>query len=198
MYYRKASGKPRISYNDAVEEALAFGWIDSQQKGIDAERFAQRFSPRRPGSPWSEMNKARLRKLLAAGKMARAGLAAAQNAGLGRRFVVPRDIALAIRADPAAARAFRTLPREYVRIRVGFIDAARGRPAEFRKRLRHFITMTGKGKTFGYVKEFAGRREGTRRGTRRNDPRKENDAPASGRGRSRVVQRLDGGHAPAS
>jgi uncharacterized protein YdeI (YjbR/CyaY-like superfamily) len=170
VYYRKASGKPRIAYNDAVEEALRFGWIDSQQKGIDADRFAQRFSPRRPGSPWSEMNKARLRRLIAAGKMSAAGLAAAKDVRLHERFVVPRDIAAAIRADPAAARAFRALPRQYAHIRIGFINAARNRPAEFRKRLRYFITMTAKGKTFGYVKEFAGSGRGTR-GARRNDPR---------------------------
>ncbi|TMG56160.1 MAG: hypothetical protein E6H84_04365 [Chloroflexi bacterium] len=170
VYHRKASGKPRIAYNDAVEEALRFGWIDSQQKGIDADRFAQRFSPRRPGSPWSEMNKARLRKLTAAGKMSAAGLVAAKGVRLRERFVVPRDIAAAIRADPTAARAFRALPRQYVRIRVGFIDAARNRPAEFRKRLRYFITMTARGNTFGYVKEFAGRGRSVH-GAGRNDPR---------------------------
>jgi uncharacterized protein YdeI (YjbR/CyaY-like superfamily) len=61
VYYRKLTGKPRIPYNDAVEEALCYGWIDSQQKGIDEERFAQRFSPRRPKSALSEMNRERIR-----------------------------------------------------------------------------------------------------------------------------------------
>src|SRR5712692_182914 len=64
VYYRKDSGKPRISYNDAVDEALCFGWIDSTAKKIDADRTAQRFTPRRPGSPTSEMNKARARRLV--------------------------------------------------------------------------------------------------------------------------------------
>src|SRR5205823_14606788 len=65
VYYRKASGKPRIAYNAAVEEALCYGWIDSQQKGVDAERLAQRFTPRRPGSALSEMNRQRVRRLVA-------------------------------------------------------------------------------------------------------------------------------------
>src|SRR5512134_2175288 len=64
VYYRKATGKPRIEYNDAVEEALCFGWVDSTQKTIDEKRTAQRFSPRKPKSPYSPANKERLRKLV--------------------------------------------------------------------------------------------------------------------------------------
>ena len=79
VYYRKNTNKSRVDYNDAVEEALCFGWIDSIEKGIDKERFAQRFSPRKPKSNWSETNKLRLKKLIAGGKMAPAGLAAAQG-----------------------------------------------------------------------------------------------------------------------
>jgi len=69
VYYKKATGKPTIAYNDAVEEALCFGWIDSIEKGIDAEKFAGRFTPRNPKTPYSESNKTRLRKLLAEGKV---------------------------------------------------------------------------------------------------------------------------------
>ena len=75
IYYRKSSGKPRISYNDSVEEALCFGWIDSIQKKIDDDRLAQRFTPRRPGSKTSEMNKARARRLVRERRMTPAGLA---------------------------------------------------------------------------------------------------------------------------
>jgi uncharacterized protein YdeI (YjbR/CyaY-like superfamily) len=76
VYYRKFTGKPRIPYNDAVEEALCFGWIDSIQKKLDAERFAQRFSPRRYNSELSQANKERILKLIQQRKMTRAGLAA--------------------------------------------------------------------------------------------------------------------------
>src|SRR6266516_1148159 len=74
IYYKKHSDKPRIPYNDAVEEALCYGWIDSTNKGIDAESSAQRFSPRRKGSPVSPMNKERIRRLIAKKKMTKAGM----------------------------------------------------------------------------------------------------------------------------
>ncbi len=79
VFYRKDSGKPIIPYNDAVEEALCFGWIDSIEKGIDHERFAQRFTPRKPKSQWSETNKERARRLIKDGKMTQAGFAALWN-----------------------------------------------------------------------------------------------------------------------
>src|SRR5437867_3892694 len=74
IYYKKDSGKPRIPYNAAVEEALCYGWIDSTVKRIDNERIAQRFSPRRKNSGLSEMNKERVRRLIKAKKMTRFGL----------------------------------------------------------------------------------------------------------------------------
>jgi uncharacterized protein YdeI (YjbR/CyaY-like superfamily) len=67
IYYKKDSGKPRVPYGDAVEEALCYGWIDSIMKPIDARRYAQRFSPRRPTSQLFEMNRERVRRLIAAG-----------------------------------------------------------------------------------------------------------------------------------
>src|SRR5437870_1602596 len=74
IYYKKHSGKPRVSYNDAVDEALCYGWIDSTLKPIDADCYTQRFSPRRPTSRLSEMNRERVRRLIAARRMTRAGV----------------------------------------------------------------------------------------------------------------------------
>ncbi len=74
IFYKKSSGKPTIPYNDAVEEAICYGWIDGQMKSIDEERFARRFSPRRNRSNWSKYNKARAGKMLREGKMTQAGL----------------------------------------------------------------------------------------------------------------------------
>ncbi len=74
IYYKKTTGKPTISYNDAVEEALCFGWIDSIEKGIDRETFAGRFTPRKEKSNLSESNKERIKKLIKEGKMTKAGL----------------------------------------------------------------------------------------------------------------------------
>lgn len=76
IYYKKHTGKPSIPYNHAVEEALCFGWIDSIEKRLDEEKYAQRFSPRRPKSPWSEINKKRMKKLIKLKKVTPAGLAA--------------------------------------------------------------------------------------------------------------------------
>ena len=75
IQYKRAAKKPSINYIDAVEEALCFGWIDGTQKSMDAERYALRFSPRRPKSNWTETNKERARRLIAEGKMTEAGFA---------------------------------------------------------------------------------------------------------------------------
>src|SRR5512146_1141025 len=75
VFHRKSSGKQRISYNDAVEEALCFGWIDSILHSLDDTRFAQRFSPRKPNVPYSPANQERLRKLIAQGKISKGVLA---------------------------------------------------------------------------------------------------------------------------
>ena len=75
IQYKKATKKPSINYVEAVEEALCFGWIDSTEKSIDTERYATRFSPRRPKSNWTETNKDRARRLIAKGKMTEAGFA---------------------------------------------------------------------------------------------------------------------------
>jgi uncharacterized protein YdeI (YjbR/CyaY-like superfamily) len=59
IYYKKESGKPRVAYDDAVEEALCFGWVDSRPNAIDDDSYMQLFSPRKPKSPWSKINKQR-------------------------------------------------------------------------------------------------------------------------------------------
>lgn len=148
--YPKKSGKPSLPYNDAVEEALCFGWIDSTVKKIDAERNAQRYTPRRPNSPLSEMNKERVRRLRDAGLMAPAGLAAAGDLST-EKFTIPQDISRALKVDRQVWQNFCVFPESYQRIRVGWIEGARKRPAEFEKRLRYFLKMTAKNKRFGMV-----------------------------------------------
>ena len=75
VYHKKASGKSGISYEDSVQEGLAYGWIDGQTKSIDDATYACRFTPRRPGSNWSASNITRVKQLLAEGRMAEPGLA---------------------------------------------------------------------------------------------------------------------------
>jgi uncharacterized protein YdeI (YjbR/CyaY-like superfamily) len=74
IYYKKSAGKKRLDYADAVEEALCFGWIDSTSRPIDDETYMQRFTPRKPKSGWSGLNKKRIEKMMAAGLMSKAGL----------------------------------------------------------------------------------------------------------------------------
>jgi len=75
IYYKKSTGKAKLVYNDAVEEALCFGWIDSTLRPQDDECFMQRFTPRKPKSGWSGLNKKRIEKMTAEGLMTKAGLA---------------------------------------------------------------------------------------------------------------------------
>jgi uncharacterized protein YdeI (YjbR/CyaY-like superfamily) len=74
VFYKKHTGKPTISYEDAVQEALCFGWIDSTVRKIDEERYMQLFTPRKTGSNWSDLNKRRVKILIEQGLMAEAGL----------------------------------------------------------------------------------------------------------------------------
>ena len=149
VYYKKATGKPRIEYNDAVEEALCFGWIDSIVRSIDDEKYAQRFSPRKPGSKYSPANKERLRSLLKKKKVikeVRDMLGDLMN----EKFSIPEDILAEIKSNKRAWKNFRKFSDAYKRIRIGFIEGARKRPAEFRKRLAYFIKMTEQNKQFGF------------------------------------------------
>ena len=75
VQYKKATKKPSLNYVEAVEEAICFGWIDGLEKSMDAERYALRFSPRRPQSNWTNTNKDRARKMIAEGRMTKAGRA---------------------------------------------------------------------------------------------------------------------------
>ena len=149
VFFKKHTDIPSILYNDAVEEALCFGWIDSIIKSIDKDRFAQRFSVRNPKTPYSQANKERLRELIKQGKVAEEVLATIGDL-LDERFEIPPDILKAIQANQHAWQNFQTFSQSYIRIRIAFIDGARNRPAEFEKRLRYFVDMTAKNKQFGF------------------------------------------------
>ena len=149
IYPKKASGKPRIPYNDAVEEALCFGWIDSRVKRIDENSYAQRFSPRNPKSKYSQANKERLRALVRRG-MVLPEVQATLGKVLTEKFTAPQDILKEIKANKKACENFQKFSPEYKRIRIAFIEGARNRPGEFKKRLKYFIEMTEKNKQFGF------------------------------------------------
>lgn len=151
IFYRKYTNKIPVPYSDAVEEALCFGWIDSIVKGVDKESFAQRFSPRKPKSNWSELNKVRMKKLIKEKKMTPAGLAVFK-VDSEEVYKIPADILNELKKDKVVWKNFQKFTESYKRIRVGWIDGARKRPAEFKKRLKYFLKMTEKNKMFGMVK----------------------------------------------
>ena len=159
IYYKKHSGQPRIPYDDAVEEALCFGWIDSTVRSIDEDRYAQRFTPRRKNSQWSELNKRRVRKLFKEGRMTEAGLSKVSAEVLDggddsaseakkKELVIPRYVEKAFRANRAAWENFKRLAPSYRRNYVMWItDAKREETRE--KRLRESIELLKQNKKLG-------------------------------------------------
>jgi uncharacterized protein YdeI (YjbR/CyaY-like superfamily) len=115
VYAKKHAGLPSLTYNDAVEEALCFGWIDSKINPIDDSFYMQVFTPRKRGSAWSALNKARVERLLSAGLMTPVGLAvvdAAKNSGTWdawkhvEQLNIPPDLEKAIKANAEARRTW--------------------------------------------------------------------------------------------
>ena len=149
LYPKKSSGKPRIPYNDAVEEALCFGWIDSTLRSVDAENSVQRFSPRNPKSRYSQPNRERLKWLLKR-RMIHPSVKETAKKVVAERFVFPADIIDSIRSDSVAWANYQRFSPSYKRVRVAYIDSARHRPDEFRKRLRNFINKTRQNKLIGF------------------------------------------------
>jgi uncharacterized protein YdeI (YjbR/CyaY-like superfamily) len=131
-----------------VEEALCFGWIDGIAKKLDEERLAQRFTPRRPKSHWTELNKERARRLIAAGLMTEAGRAVLPDLDIAA-FRIPADILAALQADPQVWANFQQFPGVYQRIRISYIDEVRKQPQVFAQRLENFIRKTRQGVQFG-------------------------------------------------
>jgi uncharacterized protein YdeI (YjbR/CyaY-like superfamily) len=149
IYPNKASGKPRIPYNDAVEEALCFGWIDSTVKSIDTENSAQRFTPRNPKSSYSQPNKERLKWLLE-NNLLHPSVVDTASKVTAEEFVFPPDIIRKIKSDKVAWENYQKFSPSYQRIRIAYIDSARERPEIFQKRLRNFIDKTRKDKQIGF------------------------------------------------
>jgi len=147
--YLKHTGKPSVCYNDAVEEALCFGWIDSIVKRLDEKRCAQRYTPRKPRSGYSQTNKERLKRLIEQGKVMPDVLAALSKVDL-EEFEYPADIMAALQENEQAWWNFQKYSRSYQRIRIAYIDVARDRPGEYQKRLAHLVKMTEQNKQFGH------------------------------------------------
>jgi uncharacterized protein YdeI (YjbR/CyaY-like superfamily) len=135
VYMYKKGAKTGLRYPEALDEALCFGWIDGQIHAVDEVKFRQRWTPRRPGSVWSQANKARVKRLITEGRMGRAGLASIeaakkngnwQKAYSNRREdrVLP-ELVKALRADPDAWRNFRGFARTYRNMYAGWVMEAK-------------------------------------------------------------------------
>ena len=141
VFPNRDAGETGVTYNDAVEEALCFGWIDGRAGTLDETHQLRRFTPRRKGSPYSRPNIERLIRLDSLG-LIHPDVRPSVEELLTAPFVYPEDILSAIRRDETAWQNFQAFSEPYKRIRVAYIDAARKRPAECEKRLAHFIDMT--------------------------------------------------------
>ena len=145
VFPMKGSGEKSLSYNDAVEEALCFGWIDSVIKHTDEYHRAQRFTPRRKGSTYSQPNIERLIWLDQQGLIhpeVRDSILPVIRAP----FIFPEDIIGILKQDDTVWENYQAFSEPYKRIRIAYIDAARNRPEEFHRRLNSFIEKTRQNK----------------------------------------------------
>jgi uncharacterized protein YdeI (YjbR/CyaY-like superfamily) len=157
IYYKKHTDRPRIPYDDAVEEALCFGWIDSTVRRLDNDRYLQKFTPRKSKSNWCESNVKRARKLIAEGLMTKAGLDAIAEGALDVEFAprpkskeveVPRFVSDALKKTPKAWENFRALAPSYRRDYVGWITHAK-RDETRERRLREAARLLSENKKLG-------------------------------------------------
>ena len=154
LYYKKSSGKPRISYEDAVEEALCFGWVDSKIKKIDEERYAQRFTPRKPRSRWSASNIRRAKKLIRERKMTAAGLEAFNPHDTRKAAPMPTELPKDLEENfikqVKAWDSFNRFPPSYRRITIGWVASAKKEETKL-KRLKQLTDFSAENKRIRFM-----------------------------------------------
>jgi uncharacterized protein YdeI (YjbR/CyaY-like superfamily) len=153
-FAKKGSGETTLSYDEALEAALAYGWIDSQVRRLDERFYAQRFTPRRARSPWSKRNRELAEALIANGRMQPAGLAEVERAkGDGRweraydspaNATVPDDLQAALDANPKAAAFWETLTKQN-RYAITYRLQDAKKPETRARRLATFVAMLKRG-----------------------------------------------------
>lgn len=153
IYYKKATKKPFISYNDAVEEALCFGWIDSTQRPRDKDSYMQRFTPRKDSKNWSELNKERARRLIKTKLMTSQGMKMLEGIDLSYTpIILSKEIEAGLKKDSDVWRNWNNFDHVYQRLRLGYImEGKRQGQEEFDRRLNSFIKNTKKNKKFGTI-----------------------------------------------
>ncbi|MBI5649858.1 MAG: YdeI/OmpD-associated family protein [Chloroflexi bacterium] len=167
VFYKKNSGKPTVSYDEAVEEALCFGWIDGIVKGIDDEKYALRFCPRRKGAIWSETNKARVAKMIAQKRMTPVGLAKVEEAKANGEWDkasqredttnIPPDLKRALASDKIARQNFENLAPSHKRQFIYWITEAK-RDATRQRRIEETVRMVKENRKLGIETRMADKR----------------------------------------
>jgi uncharacterized protein YdeI (YjbR/CyaY-like superfamily) len=153
VFHKRHTGQASIAYEDAVDEALCFGWVDSLIKRLDDARYARKFTPRQPDSKWSTANRKRYAQLKASGRLMPAGL---NRAPTDRSYDAPRPspskvpqyIQDALRKRPTASSYFESLAPSYRRMYIGWIDSAKQHATKMR-RLQEAIRLLAAGKKLG-------------------------------------------------
>jgi uncharacterized protein YdeI (YjbR/CyaY-like superfamily) len=150
VHCKKGAAKPCIGYDEGVEEALCFGWIDGMLKSIDAETYALRYTPRRRGSIWSESNKRRIERLIREGRMTAAGLEKVAEAKANGQWeaaalredveAIPPDLAQALREHASAAQAFAAWPASRKKQYLYWVTSAK-RPETRQKRIDAVVAL---------------------------------------------------------
>ena len=159
VYYKKKSGKPSIGYDESVEEALCFGWVDSLIKKIDEEKYARKFTPRKPDSKWSESNIKRVEKMIAARLMTNVGLElveAARQSGSWDNpvkppklsYELPPEFAEALAINKEAKETFDNLAQTYQKQYIAWIVTAK-RAETKEKRVQASIALLKNGQKLG-------------------------------------------------
>ena len=151
-YPLKKTGRKRILYNDAIEEALCFGWIDSTVKSLNEETTIQRFCRRRKNSSFSQPNIERLKGLFE-NNLIHESIKKEVLEIIQQEFVFPEDITKRIKSEKTVWENYKNFSESYQRIRIAYINSARKRPEEFEKRLKNFIEKTKENKL---IKGFGG------------------------------------------
>ena len=151
---KKHSGRPTISYDDAVEEALCFGWIDGLRRPVDDTYYTQLFTPRKPRSAWAQSNKTRVKRLIRERLMTAAGLAAIETArtngswdalAAAESLTVPAELRTAINANARARTRWPQFTDGQRRQLLFYFTAAR-RPETRAKRIRAIVAMAARGR----------------------------------------------------
>ena len=151
IFYKVGTGKPQVRYDDAVEEALCYGWIDSVIRGVDSERFLRKFTPRSNSANWSLSNIVRARKMIAEGKMTAHGLAVfkpGKSADRPMPSAEMTDVTKKALREGGVLKIFERLPPSHRRRYLMWLNDAK-RPETREKRLREVVAALKKGEKLG-------------------------------------------------